>query len=191
MAGATTPKGERRRSALIEAASQLLLEGGFDAVRHRAVAERAGLPLASTTYYFNSLEELVAAAVEYFGRAELDRGWARLARLNAEQRDADAVMDLVLDQMLGEDPGFDMLLLRYERFITTGRRPYLRPLMQAMQAESHELLTEIFTRSGLRVDQKRLKKLIALVDGAVVNALIELDPDPREAARALLRDALA
>lgn len=191
MAGATTPKGERRRSALIEAASQLLLEGGFDAVRHRAVAERAGLPLASTTYYFNSLEELVAAAVEYFGRAELDRGWARLARLNAEQRDADAVMDLVLDQMLGEDPGFDMLLLRYERFITTGRRPYLRPLMQAMQAESHELLTEIFTRSGLRVDQKRLKKLIALVDGAVVNALIELDPDPREAARAMLRDALA
>lgn len=191
MAGATTPKGERRRSALIEAASQLLLEGGFDAVRHRAVAERAGLPLASTTYYFNSLEELVAAAVEYFGRAELDRGWARLARLNAEQRDADAVMDLVLDQMLGEDPGFDMLLLRYERFITTGRRPYLRPLMQAMQAESHELLTEIFTRSGLLVDQKRLKQLIALVDGAVVNALIELDPDPREAARALLRDALA
>lgn len=191
MAGATTPKGERRRSALIEAASQLLLEGGFDAVRHRAVAERAGLPLASTTYYFNSLEELVAAAVEYFGRAELDRGWARLARLNAEQRDADAVMDLVLDQMLGEDPGFDMLLLRYERFITTGRRPYLRPLMQAMQAESHELLTEIFTRSGLLVDQKRLKQLIALVDGAVVNALIELDPDPREAARAMLRDALA
>jgi DNA-binding transcriptional regulator YbjK len=191
MTAASTPKGERRRSALIEAAYQLLLEGGVDAVRHRAVAERAELPLASTTYYFGSLEELITAAVRYGGRVELDRGWARLARLSTEHRDVDAMVELVLDQMLGEDPGFEVLLLRYERFVTTGRRPYLRPLVHSMQAEFQELLTEIFTRSGFSVDPKRLKQLIALIDGAVVNALIELDPDPRAAARAMLRDALA
>ncbi|HET6503407.1 MAG TPA: TetR family transcriptional regulator, partial [Amycolatopsis sp.] len=70
MTAASTPKGERRRTALIEAAYQLLVEGGFEAVRHRAVAERAGLPLASTTYYFDSLDDLICAAVEYGGRAE-------------------------------------------------------------------------------------------------------------------------
>ena len=47
---AVTPKGERRRGALVSAAADLLCEGGFEAVRHRAVARRAGLPLASTTY---------------------------------------------------------------------------------------------------------------------------------------------
>ena len=57
-----TPKGERRRDALTAAAAELLGSGGFDAVRHRAVAEKAGLPLASTTYYFASLDELVTAA---------------------------------------------------------------------------------------------------------------------------------
>ncbi|NKZ75274.1 TetR family transcriptional regulator, partial [Rhodococcus hoagii] len=43
MTSAATPKGERRRQALVTAAADLLLEGGFDAVRHRAVATRAGL----------------------------------------------------------------------------------------------------------------------------------------------------
>jgi DNA-binding transcriptional regulator YbjK len=190
MTAASTPKGERRRAALIEAASELLLEGGFDAVRHRAVAERAGLPLASTTYYFDSLEELISAAMEHSGRVELDRGRAVLAELGTEHRDVDALIELVLEQLLGEDAGLEVLLLRYERFVTTGRRPYLRPLMRVMQTEFSELLMEIFTRSGFPIDQKRLQQLIALVDGAVVNALIEVDPDPRAAARAMLRDAL-
>ena len=66
---AVTPKGERRRYALVSAAAELLCEGGFDAVRHRAVARRAGLPLASTTYYFSSLDDLLVHAVEYTGSA--------------------------------------------------------------------------------------------------------------------------
>ncbi|HKS45561.1 MAG TPA: TetR family transcriptional regulator [Amycolatopsis sp.] len=190
MTAASTPKGERRRATLIEAAAQLLIEGGFDAVRHRAVAERAGLPLASTTYYFDSLEDLIMAAVEHGGRVELDRGRAQLAKLSTEHRDVDALVELVLDQMLGVDARFEVLLLRYERFVTTGRRPYLQPLMRSMQGEFHELLTEIFTRSGFPIDRKRLQQLIALVDGAIVNALIEVDPDPRAVARAMLHDAL-
>src|ERR1700749_535010 len=67
---AVTPKGERRRYALVSAAADLLCEGGFDAVRHRAVARRAGLPLASTTYYFSSLEDLLVQAVEFIGAQE-------------------------------------------------------------------------------------------------------------------------
>ena len=56
---------------MVAAAAGLLAEGGFDAVRHRAVAERAGLPLASTTYYFSSIDELVAAAIEYGAAVEI------------------------------------------------------------------------------------------------------------------------
>src|SRR4051812_50083921 len=86
MTAATTPKGERRRAALVEAAAKLLVEGGFDAVRHRAVAERAGLPLASTTYYFDSLEDLVTAAVEHHSNAELAAGRRRAAGAGAPHR---------------------------------------------------------------------------------------------------------
>jgi len=193
MTAASTPKGERRRQALAGAAAELLVEGGFDAVRHRAVAERAGLPLSSTTYYFASLDELVAAAVEHHARAELVRGTAQLAALPARPRGVDAVIDLMLDQLLGPPAGerdAEVVLLRYERLVATFRRPYLRPLMHTLGAELRGLLLQVVTRSGVEVDERRLEHLIALVDGAVVNALIEVDPDPRAAARRTLREFL-
>ncbi|GAA0506427.1 TetR family transcriptional regulator [Saccharopolyspora subtropica] len=193
MTAASTPKGERRRQALVVAAAQLLSEGGFEAVRHRAVAERAGLPLASTTYYFSSLDDLVSAAVEYESRQELAAGRARLDELADQPRSTDAVIELMLDLLLGvdsRDGGAESVLLRYERLVGSPRRPYLAPLMRELGAELHDLLAEIFARSGMEVSRDRLLELIALVDGAVVNALIESDPDPRAAARRMLRSQL-
>jgi DNA-binding transcriptional regulator YbjK len=193
MTSASTPKGERRRQALVAAAAALLVEGGFEAVRHRAVADRADLPLASTTYYFHSLDELVAAAIEHHARAELVRGRALLEALPTERRDLDSVIDLVLDQLLGPPAGdrdAELVLLRYERLVATFRRPYLRPLMHALGTELRGLLQEVFARSGTPVDERRLEHLIALVDGAVVNALIEVNPDPRAVARRMLRESL-
>jgi hypothetical protein len=63
--------------------------------------------------------------------------------------------------------------------------------MHTLGAELRGLLFEVFTRSGIEVDARRMEQLIALVDGAVVNALIEIDPDPRAAARRMLRELLA
>jgi DNA-binding transcriptional regulator YbjK len=193
MTSGSTPKGERRRQALVEAAAALLLEGGFDAIRHRAVAERAGLPLASTTYYFESLEELVIAAVEHRGRSELARGRQCLAELVIQRRGPAELVDLVLEMLLGppSDRDAESILLRYERLIATPRRPYLRALSLALGAELRQLLKEIFIRSGADVDDRRVEHLISLVDGAVVNALIEIAPDPRGAAREMLREALS
>lgn len=193
---ASTPKGERRRAALVTAAAELLTEGGFDAIRHRAVAERAGLPLASTTYYFDSLDDLVTAAVEEQGRAELDKGRQCLDDLVTRDRGVDALVDLVLELLLGpqhDDRAVDAeaVLLRYERLVATGRRTYLRPLMRTLNAELNELLTEIFARSGTPVGAVELERLIALVDGAVVNALVAVDPEPRAAAARMLRTALS
>jgi DNA-binding transcriptional regulator YbjK len=192
MTSGSTPKGERRRQALVEAAAGLLVEGGFDAVRHRAVAERAGLPLASTTYYFQSLDDLVTAAVEHHGRVELDRGRRCLDELVTRERSPDTLVELVLDLLLGPESERDAesVLLRYERLVATGRRPYLRPLTRLLGSELRGLLKEIFLRSGADVDDRRVEQLISLVDGAVVNALIEIDPDPRGAARTMLREAL-
>ncbi|MBQ6644932.1 MAG: TetR family transcriptional regulator [Saccharopolyspora sp.] len=194
MMAASTPKGERRRQALVAAASELLSEGGFEAVRHRAVADRAGLPLASTTYYFSSLDDLVAAAVEHEGRAELATGRARLAELTDEPHSTAAVIGLLLDMLLGSDSrdgGAETVLLRYERLVGSPRRPYLAPLMRELSAELHGLLAEILQRCGMPVGRDRLLELIALVDGAVLNALIESDPDPRGAAYRMLHAQLA
>src|SRR6202023_4418579 len=83
---AVTPKGDRRRYALVSAAADLLCEGGFDAVRHRAVARRAGLPLASTTYYFSSLDDLIARSVEHIGMIEIAQLRSRVNALSRRRR---------------------------------------------------------------------------------------------------------
>src|ERR1700742_5145779 len=161
MTAASTPKGERRRHELVAAAAALLTEGGFDAIRHRAVAERAGLPLASTTYYFDSLDDLIEAAVEFNGRAELDAGRERLARMLAgEPTD---VIDFALGQLV-KDSDTEAVMLAYERLVGTRRRPCLRPLMRQMGAELPQLLLDIFMAGGFRMDAERVNQLISVVD---------------------------
>ena len=185
-----TAKGERRRAELVAAAAALLRSGGFDAVRHRAVAERACLPLASTTYYFDSLDDLVTAAAEQTGRDEIAEGRAQLAALEDGRADPAELVEIVIDQLLGPESrigGLDAVLLRYERLVGAGRRPYLAPLMRESRKELDALLEAILRRFGRPMGAVELRDLVSLVDGAVISALIEADPDPRAAAREVLR----
>ena len=49
---ASAPRGAARREAILRATIAVVGELGPDALTHRAVAERAGVPLSATTYYF-------------------------------------------------------------------------------------------------------------------------------------------
>ena len=91
--------------ALVEAAADLMLEGGFEAVRHRAVAQRACLPLASTTYYFDSLDDLIARAVELSGSREMDAMRARIDQITQADRDSAAVVELIIELLVGPIEG--------------------------------------------------------------------------------------
>jgi TetR/AcrR family transcriptional regulator, regulator of biofilm formation and stress response len=73
MAGTNVPKGAARREHIVRATLELIGEHGTDAVTHRAVAERAGLPLSATTYWFESREELLSEALLLANREEVER----------------------------------------------------------------------------------------------------------------------
>jgi TetR/AcrR family transcriptional regulator, regulator of biofilm formation and stress response len=66
-------RGERRRDAILEAALRLIADQGVSAVTHRAIAAEAEVPLASTTYYFESLDELLEEALLLFVNREAER----------------------------------------------------------------------------------------------------------------------
>src|ERR1700754_5144638 len=66
-------RGERRRRELLEAALVVIDERGVQATPHRAVAEAAGVPLATTTYYFESLDHLLEEALLLFVSEEATR----------------------------------------------------------------------------------------------------------------------
>ncbi|MEV6562366.1 TetR family transcriptional regulator [Nocardia sp. NPDC051756] len=196
MITATTPKGERRRQALVAAAAELLLEGGFEAVRHRSVATRADLPLASTTYYFESLEDLIARAVEFSGNVELDAMRRRVGEVSHRRRGAEATVDLVLDLLVGVDGQWHdegargQLIARYERSVASARHPELREVQLRLRAQLDELLADVLRRSDRLVRPEQLRRLVAVVDGAVVAALTELEPEPRRMARGALLEVI-
>ncbi len=66
----TTPKsqGEERRQSLVEAAYHLIAEGGFEQLRTRDVAARAGVNIATLHYYYARKEDLIQGVVEYLLR---------------------------------------------------------------------------------------------------------------------------
>lgn len=189
-----TPKGVRRRQALASAAADLLVEGGFDAVRHRSVATRAGLPLASTTYYFECLGDLVAAAADVVGAREIDAMRAWIDELGTCPRTLESTVDLVVDLLIGTHgkahEGQERLIARYERYIASARHPELREVQLRLRTEIDGLLADVLRRSGRTVREGQLRRLVAVVDGAVVGALGEVDPDPRHMARSMLLDVI-
>lgn len=61
-------KGEQRRTALLDAALRLICRDGIRGVRHRAVANEAGVPLSATTYYFDSIDDLITESFMLFAQ---------------------------------------------------------------------------------------------------------------------------
>lgn len=63
---AARAKSEHRRRIILEAALRIVAKEGVRGVKHRAVAKEAQVPLASTTYYFKDIEELITDAFMLF-----------------------------------------------------------------------------------------------------------------------------
>jgi DNA-binding transcriptional regulator YbjK len=199
MTAAVTPKGVRRQYALVSAAAELLCEGGFDAVRHRAVARRAGLPLAATTYYFSSLDDLIVKAVEHVGALEAQQLRERVAGLSRRRRGAEATVDVLVDLLVGDDPcvgenpekqASEQLISRYERYIACARQPALREVQRRILQQRTDAVVKVVERCGRSVRAELVPALVCAVDGAVVAALVDDGDGPRSAARATLIDVI-
>ncbi|WDD97098.1 TetR/AcrR family transcriptional regulator [Thalassomonas actiniarum] len=59
-------RGEDTKNKILTATLKIIKAQGMRAVRHRAVATQAGVPLGSTTYHFCSIDDLISCAFEYW-----------------------------------------------------------------------------------------------------------------------------
>lgn len=66
---------EQRRQAILDAAMRLIVREGVRAVRHRAVAAEAQVPLSATTYYFKDIDDLITDTFAQF----VERSAAQMA----------------------------------------------------------------------------------------------------------------
>lgn len=61
-----TAQRQQTRGLMLQAVLDIIVSDGIRAVRQRAVAERAGVSLGSTTYHFKNVEGLIVSAFQYW-----------------------------------------------------------------------------------------------------------------------------
>jgi len=79
---------EQRRQAILDAAMRIIIRDGVRAVRHRAVAAEAAVPLSATTYYFKDIDDLLTDTFALFverSAAYMAGFWSRTQELLVEQ----------------------------------------------------------------------------------------------------------
>jgi DNA-binding transcriptional regulator YbjK len=182
-------KGERRRDALLEAAADLLVEQGIGALTHRAVAARAGLPLAATTYYFASRDELTLLALQRAAARWVASSVALAEALPARlsrARAAEVVLSVVT-----AGAGRDGLFVLYERYLEAARTGLLRPVIGELDDQVVALLREVLARARLAGDEATARLVLATTDGLLLHALASGEQDPVRAAAAPLTRLLA
>jgi DNA-binding transcriptional regulator YbjK len=125
--GTNVPRGEARREPIIRAALALIGERGPDAVTHRAVAARAGLPLSATTYWFESKEQLLQEAFMLAAREEVERVEQVVLELAPRELDVAAWAAAVAAALASDLEADPTRHIAFTELVLEGtRRPWLR-----------------------------------------------------------------
>ena len=167
-----------RHALLVAAAADLLAEHGWAALTHRGLVARSGVPLASMTYYFDGVDDLVAQAAGELARRHLDRARTAVQAVPRQRAGAERTLAVVVEVLVGPAPttrGFEAF---YERYLRAGRSERLRPLVIRWNAETLDLVTEVLERTGRPATRAQVRLLVAGLDGLLVTALAEGEVDP-------------
>ena len=184
-----TARGEQRRRAILEAALRLVARDGPHAATHRAVAAEAGVPLAATTYYFASREDLIAQAL----RLSVDQELAEIGDWLAgrpEPATAEAAADLLaelFEATLAGDPL--TLLARNELYQAAARAPEIRAEARRWTDAYLGLLAPMLERLGAARPREDAELVVSALGGLLDLRLAEDRCSPAEL-RARLRRLL-
>jgi TetR/AcrR family transcriptional regulator, regulator of biofilm formation and stress response len=196
--GRRDARGERRRSELLEAAIHLIGAQGIEAVTHRAVAAEAGVPAASTSYYFRSKDELIHKALHTLAEREIERLRERREALGAGVADLDVTIEALaawIEEQL-TPAGSVALLAQYHLQLEAARRPEARAILEDWKAGTDELAETAMASLGARDQRTAGILLVCAIDGLRLRLLASghapLTPDQlRGVLRSLLTGLLA
>lgn len=176
-------RGELRRQQLLDAAVELLLESGIGAATHRAIASRAGVPAASTTYFFPSIDALIAEALSGVLKHELQKLEHLQQRIGGEGLSADAAIDAFVELAMTSSQA--SIAAQFEMYVAASRRPVLREQTGQIFDASRAVAARVLERLGF-ADLAAAEALTAMIDGYALHRLAY--PDRVNAA--LLRQGL-
>jgi DNA-binding transcriptional regulator YbjK len=174
------PRNTRRRSALADAAIEVLGTAGIHKLSHRAVDERAGLPGGTAANYFPRRDDLLAAAAERV--AEL-----HLAEMTAADRAAITSAGAASAAPAGPDALAELIGASLHDAATRHRTRYLAAYELALESTRQPALAEAMSRLGeaalgttlaehrvlgLPTTPEQVQALIALYNGTLMTLVV-------------------
>jgi DNA-binding transcriptional regulator YbjK len=159
---ALRPSGRQRRLDILEATLRIMRRDGLRAVSHRTVAAEARVPLASTTYYFSDLEDLITESFLHWSQTSREQtsefhatALAVLQRARNEGTApeglvaglADVAAVYVVDQVTKHR---SERVLEFAFLHEAARMPRLRAVVRQRQSEDLRFLEEFHAALGSR-----------------------------------------
>lgn len=178
-------RGEARKALVLDAAVEVIAQHGLEGVTHRAVATAAGVPLSTTSYFFDSLDDLIGAAVTRIADGVLTAVAALVDEAPAVVDDAtrQAYVDQLLEVVTTRER---QILVQFEAYLGSTRRPDLvEPVQRIIGAYEHAAATVLGVLGSVDAG-RQARQLVALLDGFALQRLGSPRPEDHE----LLREAV-
>lgn len=179
----TVLRGERR-TAIADAAIELLAQQGTGRLTHRAIDAALTLPNGSTSYYFRTQEALLTAAAQRLAELDEQSGEAFLAQLQTGQSLSEVVtrwLDYVAKHRL---------IARFELYLEAIRRPELQEVLIAPRVKFEAQAVRVLSTYNIAHPQQVAQMFMYLIEGMTINRLVQQDPLPQTQAVALLVELL-
>lgn len=180
------PSAQARRDALVRAAVEVAAERGTSGVTHRAVTERAGVPLATASYFFASIDDLVAEALRTFVADEARRLSELAADLTGDDHTPDEMAAALAEASMPEGP-LPWALAQFETYLQAARGDALRAPVADALAVYEQVAEAALTAAGAPDAATAAPAFNALADGFALHHLARPRPGDVAALRRALR----
>lgn len=176
-------RSRARREALLQAALVLFVEGGSRAVTHRAVAAEAGLPTATTTYYFATIDDLLREALNHHIEQWLQTLESFVdvdVRLILPMLDEQGAHEIV-NRFFAQRPA-DLATRELAVVLGAARDPHLRDAAVRAVTAGAEVLESVFAALGIADAAALAEDVEALVAGVALRRAAGARSEQEEAA---------
>ena len=181
-------RGLARREALLRAAFTVVTEKGVEGATHRRIAEAAGVPLSTTSYFFGSLDELLAEAITLAFADVMANTNAAIHAMGQANPSTAELVEQITDFVL-QSPRAG-IIAQFEAYLAVERRPELAAAIANVLASYEHAIGTALRLFDIDPAPHRVRLVLATVDGFALQRIAHPRPDDRETLRAALHELL-
>lgn len=181
-------RGLARREALLRAAFAVVTENGIEGATHRSIAEAAGVPLSTTSYFFSSLDELLAEAITLAFAEVIENTNAAILAMGQANPTTGELVELITEFVL-QSPRASVIA-QFETYLAVQRRPELRGAIANVLDSYENAISTGLRLFGIDPAAHRVRLILAALDGFALARIAHPRPDDRDTLRAALHELL-